>query len=362
MKIKKILNIKNNKSYKKIDNIKSNPTSKNKKELKSKNKLKLKRSINNLLSKSKNNSSKNSFNLKKNLTIYNKKNQKEGNFLMNGIKGETNNKLIKIVNINNNSIYNIKSDKRGFLNHKNSKELKGNNNLNKIKYLPNIYDIQDMDYEEAIIYDTRGYLKMYWGFLVDTQIILGTFCTDNHLDLFVIKLSFFIFTFQISFFLNSFFYTDEYISNAYHNNGILEFISGLPKSVYSYIATLITTNLLRILSNSKNELMNLIKANLKYKKYLYLINIKLTKLRNKLIIYFILLFLLTAFFLYYVAAFCAVYKYSQKYWFFGCLESFGIDSLVTLIICIFLALFRFISIKKNIKYLFIMTNIISTLL
>ena len=108
--------------------------------------------------------------------------------------------------------------------------------------------------------------------------------------------------------------------------------------------------------------MNLIKANLKYKKYLYLINIKLTKLRNKLIIYFILLFLLTAFFLYYVAAFCAVYKYSQKYWFFGCLESFGIDSLVTLIICIFLALFRFISIKKNIKYLFTMTNIISTLL
>ena len=158
------------------------------------------------------------------------------------------------------------------------------------------------------------------------------------------------------------FYTDEYISNAYHNDGILEFITGLPKSVYSYIATLITTNLLRILSNSKNELMNLIKENLIYKKYLNLIHIKLTKLRNKLIIYFILLFLFTIFFLYYVAAFCAVYKYSQKYWFFGCLESFCIDSLVALIICIFLALFRFISIKKNIKYLYIISNIISTLL
>ena len=48
-----------------------------------------------MLSKSKNNSSKNSFNLKKNLTIFNKKNLKEGNFLMNGIKGKTNNKLIK---------------------------------------------------------------------------------------------------------------------------------------------------------------------------------------------------------------------------------------------------------------------------
>ena len=52
---------------------------------------------------------------------------------------------------------------------------------------------------------------MCWGFLVDSQIILGTFCTDNHLDLFVIKLSFLVFTFQISFFLNALFYTDEYI-------------------------------------------------------------------------------------------------------------------------------------------------------
>ena len=37
---------------------------------------------------------------------------------------------------------------------------------------------------------------MFWGFLLDSQIILGTFCTENHLDLFVIKLSFFVFTFS----------------------------------------------------------------------------------------------------------------------------------------------------------------------
>ena len=57
---------------------------------------------------------------------------------------------------------------------------------------------------------------MYWAFLVDKQIILETFCKDNYLTLFVIKLSFLVCTFQISFFLNAFFYTDEYISNAYH--------------------------------------------------------------------------------------------------------------------------------------------------
>ena len=146
-------------------------------------------------------------------------------------------------------------------------------------------DLQDMDYEEAIIYDKRSYLRMYWAYLVDTQIILGTFCTDNYLNLFIIKFSFFIFTFQISFFLNAFFYTDEYISDAYHNDGVLDFITGLPKSIYSFVATLITTNLLRMLSNSKSELKKIIRNKENNKDYIHLIDIKLRKLRIKLIIY-----------------------------------------------------------------------------
>ena len=224
------------------------------------------------------------------------------------------------------------------------------------------YDIQDLDYEKAIIYDKRSYFRMYWEFLVDSQIILGTFCTDNHLDLFIIKLSFFICNFQINFFLNALFYTDEYISDAYHNDGVLDFFSGLPKSIYSFIATLITTNLLRMLSSSKNELVEVIQEKGKYKSYKNIINNKLSKLRKKLIIYFILIYLLGAFFLYYVVVFCAVYRHSQKYWFFGCLESFGMDSLVGLISCIFLALLRFISIKKRIKCFYVFANILSTFL
>ena len=223
-------------------------------------------------------------------------------------------------------------------------------------------DYQDMAYEEAIIHDKRTCLRMYWGFLVDTQIILGTFCTENYLNLMVIKLSFFVCTFQISFFLNALFYTDEYISDAYHNDGVLDFISGLPKAIYSFIATLITTNLLRMLSNSKDELVKLIRDRRKNKNYIYLINIKLRKLRNKLIIYFILVFLLDLFFLYYVSVFCSVYRNSQKYWFIGCLGSFGMDSLVAIIICIFLSIFRLIAIKGHIKCLFQLTNIISTFL
>ena len=231
-----------------------------------------------------------------------------------------------------------------------------------LKLSINDSNIQDLDYEAAIIYDKRTYLSMFWGFMVDSQIIFGTLCTENNLDLFVIKLSFLIFTFQISFFLNALFYTDEYISNAYHNEGILDFFSGLPKSVYSFIATLVTTNLLRMLSSSKSELLKLLKHNNNMNSSVNMITIKLEKLQKKLIIYFILLFILQSFFLYYVTAFCAVYRYSQKYWFLGCLESFGMDFLVSLISCIFLALCRYISIKKHIKCFYVLAGIVSTFL
>ena len=265
------------------------------------------------------------------------------------------------INYNRNKINKIKDENIKSFGSNSLIKIKKNKE-DKHKSVINFYDLQDMDYEEAIFQDNRGYLKIYFGFIIDSQIIFGTFCTDNYLDLFVIKLSFLIFTFQISFFLNAFFYSDEYISDAYHNDGVLNFFSGLPKSIYSFIATLITTNLLRMLSSSKKELIFVIRERKKYENYLCIIKSKLSKLRAKLIIYFILVFLLELIFLYYVSVFCAVYKNSQKYWFFGFLESFGMDSLVSLIICIFLALFRYISIKKRIKYLYILANIISSFL
>ena len=114
-----------------------------------------------------------------------------------------------------------------------------------------------------------------------------------------------------------------------------------------------------MLSNNKRELTRVIRRRNRFNNYLNIINIKMSKLRNKLIIYFILTFVLGIFFLYYVTAFCAVYRNSQKYWFYGCVESFGMDSLVSVIVCIFLSFFRYLGIKKRIKFCYILANFIS---
>ena len=308
---------------------------------------------------SKNNIKRHILNVKNN----NKNNKKEiikkygDNHLLKPLRKKSYNhlKIFKMKSPPNEIISEKESDRHKFKK-ENDKEIKLwdlNNDLQ---------ELQNLEYEEAIIYDKRTYIKIYWAFLIESNIILGTFFTKNNLNLFIIKLSFLVYTFQISFFLNALFYSDEYISDAYHNNGILDFISGLPKSIYSFIATLITTSLLKMLSNSESELMKIIKEKDSIKNYLFLINNKLRKLKNKLIVYFILVFSLGLFFLYFVTSFCAVYRNSQKYWIIGCLESFGIDSLVSIIICLFLSLFRYISVKKHIKCFFILSDLISKFL
>ena len=262
----------------------------------------------------------------------------------------------------NNSKTSMKNKSINYLITKSENKSKKNQISKVKKEISDVEDLLDMEYIQAINKDRSSFLIMFWAFLVDSQIILTTFFTKNYLQLFVIKLSFFVCTFDISFFLNALFYTDDYISDAYHNNGVLDFFSGLPKSIYSFILTLISTNLLRMLSNSKSELMRTITKFSMKSNYLILIEIKLKKLRKKLIIYFILVILLEICFLYYVSAFCAVYIHSQKYWIIGFLESFAIDSLVAVVLCIILASLRYLAIKKRKKFLYILSNIISKIL
>ncbi len=98
-----------------------------------------------------------------------------------------------------------------------------------------------MKYGNAILFDYRGFLKIYWDFLKEKQIIINTFFLENHLELRAIKIILFFFSFGLEYTLNAFFYNDDYVSNAYKRNGVVDFISDLPKSVYSFLVSLFIT-------------------------------------------------------------------------------------------------------------------------
>ena len=84
-------------------------------------------------------------------------------------------------------------------------------------------ELQDMNFEEALYNDNRSFIRIYWSFLIEGHVIINNFFSDSYLDLRTVKISFLFFSVMINFFLNAFFYTDEYISETYHNDGVLNF-------------------------------------------------------------------------------------------------------------------------------------------
>ena len=166
---------------------------------------------------------------------------------------------------------------------------------NKI-YFSKSEEYEDMEYDEAIKKDKRNFYQIYKSFIFEKHIILNTFFTEVYLELRAIKISFLFFGYSISFILNAIFYTDEYISDTYHNNGVLDFASSLPKSIYSFIVTIILSSLLKMLSNSKKQLTNIINNKKDEQEYYKALEKEFNKLNKKLMAYFIIVFILGLFF------------------------------------------------------------------
>ena len=223
-----------------------------------------------------------------------------------------------------------------------------NNNDKKLDDL----DINYLPYSQALKIDKRSFFSIYISLIkLKIEIISILFFPEEftHKSL---TLSMYVLDFLFSFFMNAFLYTDDVVSEKYHNNGKLNIFTTLFLSLTSnivssiiifYIKKLVTfreylTLMIRDI-NRKNSFI------LTFKK-LYLI------LKIKAIIFFIISFVLTIFIIFYLLIFCQMYKKSQNSLIINYLMSL-IESLIysvgmSLIICIL----RFIGLKGKYIYLY----------
>ena len=217
-------------------------------------------------------------------------------------------------------------------------------------------DLFDLDFEESILYDKRSFCQIYWNYLQIQQVIINTFIYECFFELRIIKIFFWIFTIGLEFTLNALFYSDKYISNIYHNNGVLDFVSNLPKSIYSFLVTIFITFFLVQLSNSKSNLKKILSKTKSIKEFDINSKKELRCLKIKLIFFFTIDIILYIFFWYYSSAFCAVYHNSQFFWVYGSLESITIGLILPFFLCLIVAFLRYIALKKQCKILFKINN------
>ena len=191
-----------------------------------------------------------------------------------------------------------------------------NNNINKNEQNDDKKDsfideeLNAMEYEKALKYDTRRYFKYYWSLIKRKNLIILTFVSndDNDYNIFLLKFSLLTLSFSLFFTINAIFFRDSTMKNIYYSKGKFDFLYQLPQIIYSSLLSSITIFILKKLSLVQSEAITLVKDMNNEK-----IQQKMKSFKCKMIVFFIFGILLLLFFWYYITAFGAVYKNTQKH-------------------------------------------------
>ena len=234
------------------------------------------------------------------------------------------------------------------------------NKKNKMKELK--YNLGNLKYEDALIFDNRTIKQKYWDYLLESQLIISHFYADLILELRYIKIIVLVIDLSLQFFFNCFFYTDNYISDVYHRNGVIGFFSDLPKVIYSILLSFLVNTILKVLSYYKDNLIKIVFEENDFKIYWEKANKVLNNFYYRINIFIIISFAFELFFLYYCTAFCAVYPNNQKLLLFSFFQDLLINLLLPFILCLIIAYFKHLSIEKKKKKLYIIVGYLDFLL
>ena len=240
----------------------------------------------------------------------------------------------------------------------NKKNFKFRNSLKKKEKL-DAFELNDLKYEEAIIYDKRTFMKLYSDYLNREHIILFTFFICNDYNLFHIKLARFIFLMMTDMAMNVFFFSDDSMHRVFLNYGKYNFVQQIPKMLYSIIISQLIEVFLCFLSLTDKYYYNLKKlTDVDKRRQLYKI---LRCIKIKLAMFYLFTFILFLMYWYIISSFCAVYENTQIIFIKDSISSFAIGLAYPIILYLVNSCLRLCAIrnpKSNLKCIYKLSDII----
>ena len=212
----------------------------------------------------------------------------------------------------------------------------------------NIQELNNLEYKIAIIVDKRTFLQFYFHLIIKKQLIIFTFVPIDDFNLLVLKISLFLLSFSLYMTVNAFFFTDDTMNQIYANNGKLDLLKHIPQIIYSSLISTVINTILKQLSLSENNILMIKKEKQMAKSTKTAKSVK-SYLQIKFIIFFIVSFLLTLFYWYFISCFCAVYTKTQTILINESLISFGISMLYPFGINIIPGIFRIPALRAKNK-------------
>lgn len=212
--------------------------------------------------------------------------------------------------------------------------------------------MNDVPYLQALRLDKRDCCKISLAVFLNKVDILNLFCYRNPYTYYSLTINVYLFELILDLTLNCFLYSDDVVSEKYHNDGNLTMLTSFSLSLVSNIISSFIVFIISFLTEY-SELLEAILTYVKYKdKFEYNI-IRLVKIiRIKLAIFYTLEIISIIAMTYYLFVFCAVYRYSQSSiminYIIGAVTSLAYSAGLTLVI----ALLRIYSINNHSNRLF----------
>ena len=215
----------------------------------------------------------------------------------------------------------------------------------------NIIHINNYPFKKAIRLDNRPFWIIFSDLIIEKLLILKFIKKKKVFDLFSLNLSLFLLNLMLLFSFNGLFVSDSIIAEKYHKHGLSLFIN-LFKSFISTLISVIIFSILKNLTQFDNKLYPLLIDTVNFTTHNKILSNDMFHLKRKIIIYYIMIYLLNLLFWYYTTLFCCVYRGNQKNWFLGGLTSLLISNFLEILLCIIIVVFRLISLKKKMPYLY----------
>ena len=212
----------------------------------------------------------------------------------------------------------------------------------------NISELNYLEYQEALLIDKRTYFQYYGSLIRKRHPIIFTFVPIDDYNLVSLKIALFLLSLSSFFVINAFFFSDKTMHKIYVDNGYSDFLVHLPEIIYSSIISAVIDTILKLLCLSESKILSL-KELKKVKETQKRIKDAKTYLRIKFIFFFLVGFLLSIFYCYFMSCFCVVYKNTQIILLKDSFISYGLSLLYPFGLCLIPGIFRIFALRTENK-------------
>ena len=233
------------------------------------------------------------------------------------------------------------------------KSKKNKNKEDKDKYISNhnIFEINTLEYNLAILHDKRACYEYYFSLIKIKHPIYFAFCPINDFNSRIIKLDLFFLSFSVFYAINFAFFDEKMIHKIYEDKGKYDIIYFLPKITISFLATHIISIILKYIFLSERNIIT-IKHQSTYTQMTYISENVIKRLLIKYTLFYVLSIIFLVFFWLLLSSFGAVYQNTQIFVIKNTCISFAMNLIYPLFFNIIPCIFRMISLSSKSNYLY----------